>query len=60
MVNRTDVALRMLHQREYPSFGWQITNDMEPATSLWESYDAPTMRQCESSSGRPQPRQAVI
>ena len=55
MVNRTDVALRMLHQREYPSFGWQITNDMEPATSLWESYDAPTMRQCESSSGRPQP-----
>ena len=51
MANRTDVALRMLHQREYPSFGWQITNDMEPATSLWESYDAPTMRQCESRNG---------
>jgi hypothetical protein len=45
MVNRTDVALKMLHVTDYPSFGYQITNTMEPATSLWESYDAPTMKQ---------------
>ena len=31
-VNRTDVALRMLNVTEYPSFGYQITNQMEPAT----------------------------
>ena len=35
-VNRTDVALRMLRRTEYPSYGYQITNDLEPATSLWE------------------------
>ena len=51
-VNRTDVALRMLAVTEYPSFGWQITNDMEPATSLWESYDAPTMHQWVDESSR--------
>eukprot|EP01043_Picozoa_sp_COSAG02_P082217 COSAG02_NODE_20492_length_829_cov_0.678082_1_plen_276_part_11 len=30
-VNRTDVALRMLHTQEYPSFGWCISNDLENA-----------------------------
>jgi len=30
-VNRTDVALRMLNRTAYPSFGFQITNDLEPA-----------------------------
>ena len=42
----------MLHQKAYPSFGWQITNSYEPATSLWESYDAPTMRQWLDESSR--------
>ena len=51
-VNRTDVALRMLHQTAHPSFGWQITNSYEPATSLWESYDAPTMHQWVDESSR--------
>jgi alpha-L-rhamnosidase len=39
-VNRTDVALKMLNVTDYPSFGYQITNTLEPATSLWESYVA--------------------
>jgi hypothetical protein len=51
-VNRTDLALRMLHVTEYPSFGYQITNPMEPATSLWESYDVPTMHQWVDESSR--------
>jgi hypothetical protein len=52
MVNRTDVALKMLKVTDYPSFGYQITNTMEPATSLWESYDAPTMKQWVDESSR--------
>ena len=53
-VNRTDVALRMLHSREYPSFGWCMTNNFtgDQATSLWESYDAPTMHQWLDESSR--------
>ena len=29
-ISRTDVALKMLNVTEYPSFGFQITNTMEP------------------------------
>ena len=50
--NRTDVALRMLNRTAYPSFGYQITNDLEPATSLWECQDAPTMHQWVDESSR--------
>ncbi len=49
---RTDVALRMLNRTEYPSFGYQITNSLEPATSLWECQDAPTMHQWVDESSR--------
>ena len=51
-VNRTDVALKMLQTKAYPSFGYCITNEMEPATSLWESYDVPTMHQWLDESSR--------
>jgi hypothetical protein len=51
-VNRTDVALRMLNRTAYPSFGYQITNTLEPATSLWESQDEPTMHQYLDESSR--------
>ena len=51
-VNRTDVALKMLHTQEYPSFGWCISNELENATSLWESYDVPTMHQWLDESSR--------
>ena len=52
MVNRTDVALKMLNVTAYPSFGFQIKNKLEPATSLWESYDAPSMHQWVDESSR--------
>ena len=52
MHNRTDVALAMLNVTQYPSFGYQITNPLEPATSLWESFDAPTMHQWVDESSR--------
>ena len=51
-VNRTDVALRMLNRTEYPSFGYQITNNLEPATTLWECADEPTMHQWIDESSR--------
>lgn len=51
-VNRTDVALKMLRSTEYPSFGWCISNPFENSTSLWESYDVPTMPQWVAESSR--------
>lgn len=59
-VNRSDVALRMLNSTEYPSFGWCMTNPIEPATSLWESYDVPTMRQWLAESSRDHHYSATI
>lgn len=37
---KTDVAVRMLQQRDYPSFGWMVTNPREPATTIWELWNA--------------------
>ena len=51
-VNRTDVALLMLNVTEYPSFGFQIANSLEPATTLWECFDEPTMHQWIDESSR--------
>lgn len=36
-----DVAVDMLLQTTYPSYGFMFNNDMEPATTLWELPDAP-------------------
>ncbi len=51
-VNRTDAVLRMLLREEYPSLGFEILNDVEPATSLWESFDVHTMNQWVDESSR--------
>ena len=40
-VGRADVALAILLRRDYPSFGYEATNALEPATTMWELYDAP-------------------
>ena len=36
-----DVALSMLLRTDYPSFGYEIKNAIEPATTVWELFDAP-------------------
>lgn len=39
-LGRADVAVTMLQQREYPSFGFMLDNPYEPATTIWELWDA--------------------
>lgn len=41
MSGHADVALSMLLRTDYPSFGYQAMNTIEPATTIWEVYDAP-------------------
>lgn len=60
MVGRTDIALRALLHTGYPSFGYEIVNEMEPATALWESFDGDTMRQWLDESSRDHHYEASI
>ena len=39
-LGKTDVAVRMMQQREYPSFGYMLTNPHEPATTVWELWNS--------------------
>jgi hypothetical protein len=59
-VNRTDVALQALLTTDYPSFGYSITNPIEPATSLWESFDVFSMNQWLDESSRDHHYEASI
>ena len=40
-LGRADVALSMLLRTDYPSFGYEVTNSLEPATTIWELFDGP-------------------
>ena len=35
-----DVALKIVQQLEYPSYGFMIYNKLEPATAIWELWNA--------------------
>ena len=35
-----DIAFAIMTQTDYPSFGYQILNKYEPATTLWELWDS--------------------
>lgn len=39
-LGRADVGVTMLQQLEYPSFGFMLDNPYEPATTIWELWDA--------------------
>lgn len=39
-LGRADVGVMMLQQTEYPSFGFMLDNPYEPATTIWELWDA--------------------
>ena len=34
-LGKADVGLAMLLRRDYPSFGYEVTNSLEPATTIW-------------------------
>ena len=40
--NQHDLAVGLIQQTSYPSYGYQFTNAWENATTLWEVWDAPT------------------
>ena len=40
MSNHTELALTLIRQPTYPSYGWMVGNEYEPATTLWEQWDA--------------------
>ena len=39
-LGRTDVAVKVLQQKDYPSFGFMLHNEWEPATTIWERWNA--------------------
>jgi hypothetical protein len=49
---QVEAALRTLLQTTYPSYGYELYNEYEPSSSLWESWDAPTHRQWLDESSR--------
>ena len=55
-----DAALRTLLQTGFPSFGYELFNEFEPTTNLWESFDAPTHRQWLDESSRSHHYQASL
>jgi len=38
----SDVAFALMTQTTYPSFGFEILNPQEPATTIWELWDSPS------------------
>ena len=39
-VKQHDIALKILQQLNYPSYGFMIHNNLEPATTLWELWNS--------------------
>eukprot|EP00731_Ephydatia_muelleri_P002630 Em0001g2630a len=40
LVNRSDLALEVVQQTDYPSWGFIVYNTLEPATTIWELWNA--------------------
>jgi len=38
--NKTDIAMRIAQQMDYPSWGYMINNKFEPATTVWELWNS--------------------
>jgi alpha-L-rhamnosidase len=49
--NRTDAALACIARPGYPGFHYEIYNEYEPSSTLWESWDVNTQKciTCETS-----------
>lgn len=40
LLNRSDLALEVVRQTDYPSWGFMLYNTLEPATTIWELWNA--------------------
>lgn len=49
---RMDVALEMLRQVSYPSYGYMVENPHEPATTIWENWAASDLTNDQDDSSR--------
>ena len=38
-LNQHDLAVKIVEQTDYPSYGYMIHNDNEPATTIWETWN---------------------
>ena len=38
-LNQHDLAVKIVEQTDYPSYGYMIHNDNEPATTIWETFN---------------------
>ena len=38
--NKMDIAMRIAQQMDYPSWGYMISNQFEPATTVWELWNS--------------------
>lgn len=39
-LNQHDIALKIAQQMDYPSYGFMIHNNLEPATTIWELWNS--------------------
>jgi hypothetical protein len=39
-IKQHDIALKIVQQLQYPSYGFMIHNNLEPATTLWELWNS--------------------
>ena len=49
---RMDVALKMLSQTDFPSYGYMVSNADEPATTLWEKWGASQLQTDQADASR--------
>lgn len=60
MNGHIDAALRTLLQTDFPSFGYELYNQFEPTTNLWESFNSDVHRQWLDESSRSHHYQASL
>jgi alpha-L-rhamnosidase len=49
---RIDVALRLLNNAAYPSYGYMVSNQYEPSTTLWERWESDAIPHDQADASR--------
>ena len=52
MNGRMDVALAMINKTTFPSFGYMVSNEYEPSTTLWEKWGADNLTKDQGDASR--------
>ena len=50
--NRMDVALKLLDNPTYPSYGYMVNNTYEPSTTLWERWESDAIPHDQGDASR--------